>query len=142
MADVTTIAAALASIKNATDIVRAIRDVDLSIEKAEAKLKIAALMESLAEAKIQIVEVQEIIREKDSKIAELERAFEIKSKLVRSGDAYYEVNEEDKPSGDPFCPNCWEVNHKAIHLNSRFPPIDKFCPACKTSYDKNKVRSL
>jgi hypothetical protein len=143
MADIATIGAALASIKNATEIVKAIRAAGASLEKAEASLKMAALMEALAEAKMQVVEVQEIIQEKDKKIAELESAFELKSKLVRNGDAYYEVNEESgKPKGDPYCSNCWEANHKTVHLNTRFPPIDKICPVCKNTYNKQQVPSL
>jgi hypothetical protein len=142
MPDVATIAAFITSIKNATDLAKAIKEAGGSLEKAEAKLKLADLMESLAEARIQAAEVQEILQAKDKKIAELEEAFKLKSKLVRSIDAYYEIDESGKPTGAPYCSHCWEVNHKTVHLHTDFPPIRKICPACKTRYDNSRVHSM
>ena len=52
MPDIATIAAALNSLKTATDIVKFIRESDLSIERAELKLKLADLVGALAEAKL------------------------------------------------------------------------------------------
>ncbi len=142
MPDVATIAAFITSIKNATELAKAIREAGVSLEKAEAKLKLADLMESLAEARIQAAEIQEIIQAKDKRIAELEEAFALKSKLVRHSDAYYETDEGGKPKGDPYCSRCWEANHKTVHLSTDFPPITKSCPVCKTEYDKKRVRSM
>jgi hypothetical protein len=54
MPDLASIQAALTSIKVATDIAKFFRSADLSLEKAESKMKLAELMEALAEAKIEI----------------------------------------------------------------------------------------
>ena len=50
MADIATIAAALGSLKTATDIAKLIKDSGSSLEQAEVKLQIAELISSLAEA--------------------------------------------------------------------------------------------
>src|SRR5690349_6965957 len=102
MADLATIGAALSSLKTATEIVRFIRESDVSLEKAELKLKLADLLSSLADAKMELTEVQDALVEKDKKIAELEDAFQSKDKFVRQYDAYYIAGENGEPQGVPF----------------------------------------
>ena len=60
MPDLMTISAAIASLKNATDIARFLKDSDASLERAEWKFKLEDLMSALAEAKIQLAEVQDV----------------------------------------------------------------------------------
>lgn len=132
MADLTTISTILSSVKAATEIAKLIKDSDLSLEKAEMKLKVADLISSLADAKIATAEINEIIRKKDDRIKELEEAFVFKSEIVRYRDAYYQTEEEGIPCGDPYCPNCWETSNKAIHLYYMHPY--EICPNCKIKY--------
>lgn len=136
MPDITTVAAFLVSIKNATDIAKAIKGADVSLEKAEFKLKLAELIEALAEAKMQAADVQEIIREKDKEIDTLRKAFELKSTLVKYGNAYYEKNNIGIAINEPYCLYCWEANQKALHLilfnhNTSGEKMG-FCTACQT----------
>lgn len=135
MTDVATISTFLGSIKTATDIAKAIRSANVTLEKAEIKLRMAELIESLAEAKIQAAEIQDILQEKDRRIVDLEHAFELKSKLVRKKNAYYELNENGDPVGDAYCSYCWEVNHRTVHLNYSVGMNQRNCPSCKTDYD-------
>jgi hypothetical protein len=74
MPDVATISAFLGSIKTATDIARAISLSDSALEKAQLKLRIAELMETLADAKIQAIEIQELLQVKESEIARLKNS--------------------------------------------------------------------
>lgn len=134
MPDVATISAALTSLKTATDIVRALRDIDISLEKAETKLKIVDLADALVEARMKVVEVQELLQEKDKIIAQLEDAFNLKSKLVRRNDVYFEVDEKGNIIDDPYCSHCWEISHKGIHLTYSSFMTERVCPACKTEY--------
>ena len=78
MPDIATIGAVLSSLKTATDIAKFLRESDLSLERAELKLKIAELVGALADAKIELTEVQEALSAKDKHIAELENAFQSK----------------------------------------------------------------
>jgi hypothetical protein len=130
----------LSSIKTATDITKFLRESDLSLEKAEMKLKLADLVSSLADAKIQIVEVQEALQEKDMRIAELEEAFQSKDKILRYGDAYYNIDEKGKAIGSPFCLSCWEVDHKKRQLvrNAKSHHL-RVCVACGHEYQGFRV---
>ena len=143
MPDIATIAAALNSLKTAADIVKFIRESDLSIERAELKLKLADLVGALAEAKIELTEVQDILSAKDKKIAELEEAFQSKDELVRRNDAYYQIDEAGNPIGLPYCLRCWENDHKRRQLvyvaNDRFTRI---CTACGHRYDSRLASEI
>lgn len=142
MPDIAALTALVVTLKNATDIAKAIKEAGFSIEKAQAKLRMAALIEALADAKIQASEIQDALREKDNRISELEKAFDFKSKLIRHGDAYYEIDDNGLPMGDPYCSHCWEANHKTVHLNYEFQMLLKICPACKTRYDIDRTKSI
>jgi hypothetical protein len=135
MVDLSIISGVLSSLKTATDIAKFLRESDLSLEKAELKLKLADLIGSLADAKIQTVEIQEDLQNKDKRIAELEEAFGTKDDLVRHLDAYYTVNEAGKPVGIPYCLKCWESDHKKHQLV--FSPGTeklKVCTICGHQY--------
>jgi hypothetical protein len=136
MTDLTTISAALSSLKSAIDIAKFLRESDLTLEKAELKLKFADLLSKLADTKIELVEIQEVMIVKDKRINELEEAFEIKGILIRVGDAYYIANTEGIPVGVPYCLRCWENDHKKRQIV--YAPKDRFtkvCTACGQKYD-------
>lgn len=137
MPDITAVAAFITSIKNATDMAKAIREAGVTLEKAETRLKMAELIEALAEAKIQAADIQELLREKNRRIAELEKALKLNTNLVRSGDAYYESDENENPIGDPYCSYCWERNHITVHLSST--RMHKLCPNCQNVYERNRT---
>ena len=88
MADLATITAILGNLKIATDIAKAIRDSNLSIERAELKLKLAEMISALADAKIEVTDVQELLRDKERELSELKAAFESKDDLVKRYDGY------------------------------------------------------
>ena len=136
MPDITTITAVLSSLKTATDIAKFLRETDLSLEKAELKLKLADLVSALAEAKLELIDVQETIAGKDKRIAELEAAFQSKDELVRKYDAYYHVNDKGKPAGVPYCLRCWESDHRKRQLvcdaKDRFQRV---CTGCGQRYN-------
>lgn len=136
MADLTTITAILSNLKVATDIAKAIRESDLSMERAELKLRLAEMIGSLADAKIEVTEVQQLLIEKDQAIAQLEEAFQGKDDLVKRYDGYYSVNSIGKPVGEPYCVSCWQVRHKRYNLqyiagNSTL----KACISCGAKYN-------
>ena len=132
MPDIATITAFLGSIKTASELAKAIKGADLSLEKAETKLKMAELISALADAKIQAAEIQELLQEKDERIKTLEKSLNNKSELIRHEGKYYESDENGKPIGDSYCSNCWESSNKMIHLNN-LGGIE-VCPSCETPY--------
>jgi len=114
MPDITSISAALSSIKSATDIAKVLKNADTSLEKAEMKLQIAELMEALAESKINISEVQQVIIEKDEKIKELREKLTMKENLIFEEPLYY-LEKEDERKG-PFCQKCYDGKGNLVHL--------------------------
>jgi len=135
MPDIATIAAALSSLKTATDIARFLRESDLSLERAELRLKLADLVGALADTKIELVDLQATLSEKDHRIAELEDAFQSKDMLLRHYDAYYASDEHGNPTGVPFCLSCWENVHKKRQLvNDAQDRHTRVCTACAHRY--------
>lgn len=136
MPDLGTIGAAITSLKAATDIVKFLRDSDISLANAEHKLKLAELTGTLADARIELIEVQASLLDKDQKIAELENAFQNKDSLVRQYDAYYTTSEAGKAVGVPYCLRCWETDHKQRQL-VRSPKEHRIqlCTACGHQYE-------
>ena len=116
MPDIATIGAILTSLKTATEIAKAIKDLDATVEKAELKLKLADLLGSLADAKIAGVELQELLQEKQKEIERLREALAFKARVVKAGDAYFLKNDTGLPSGEPYCVHCWEGEHALFHL--------------------------
>lgn len=143
MPDLATIGAALSSLKTASEIVKFLRETDLSLERAELKLKLADLVSALADARIDLVEVQESLAAKDKKIAELEEAFNNKDSLVRRYDAYYAADPGGLPTGIPFCLRCWETDHKKRQLV--FSSKDRHmrvCTSCGHQYGNSRVEDI
>ncbi|MGY0613455.1 hypothetical protein [Luteimonas sp. A501] len=136
MADLATITAVLGNIKTAMDIAKALKDADLSVERAEMKFKLAEMMAALADAKMEVVEIQQLLAEKDKSLAELEDAFQSKGALVKHRDVYYEADETGNAVGEPLCAHCWQVKHKKYNL--QYEAKDRFvkcCIACGKKYE-------
>lgn len=130
MADMVTIGAVLSSVKTATEIARMLKDSDLSLEKAEVKLKLAELVSALADAKLEAAQVQELLLEKDRRIKELETTRDFSEKLVWKDPVYV------LPKGnveEPFCPQCHDSSQKAIRLQTPEPGHWE-CMTCKNHF--------
>lgn len=111
-----TITAALISVKTATDIAKLLKDSDLSLEKAELKLKLADLMDVLSEAKIKIADFKEVIREKDDTIRTLQQSLDIKANLKWESPYYWKFDGNTKDG--PFCQHCMDDKEKLIRLQN------------------------
>ncbi|GHC12685.1 hypothetical protein [Thermomonas carbonis] len=137
MPDLASIASALSSLKVATDIVKFIRESDVSLERAELKLKLADLVGTLAEAKIQLSEIQTLLAEKDLEISRLTDAIETKDKVVRHLDAMYFQDDQGKAIGSPHCLGCWNDKHKLRLLAEA--PVEHgihICTSCHHKYQR------
>ena len=136
MPDLTAIGAVLGSLKIATEIAKFIRESDVSIERAELKLKVADLIGALADVKLELVELQDSFAAKDQRIKELEEAFEAKDSMVRKYDAYYNAGPDGEPLGAPYCLRCWESDHKRrllVHDAKDFRT--RLCTSCGHKYE-------
>ena len=74
MPDIAALASVLGSIKTATEIAQLLRSGTLSLEQAEAKLKLADLIGALDDVKLEMASVLDLVAEKDAQIRALEEA--------------------------------------------------------------------
>lgn len=136
--DIPTIAAVLTSIKSATDIAKLLKETDLSLEKAEVRLKLADLIGTLADAKMEIADVQDLLREKDTKIRELEEALKVKATLKYEAPYYWLIQSGEKDG--PFCQQCYDNEGKVIRLQGGGNGI-WHCKTCKQIFNDKTYRS-
>jgi hypothetical protein len=141
MPDIVSIAAVLSSIKTATDVAKFLRESDLSLEKAELKLKLADLVSALAEAKMSLADIQETLSAKDKRIAELEEAFQSKDSLVRRYDAYYATDKDGNPVGVAFCLRCWENDRRKRQLVYDTKGA-RVCTTCGQHYESRLANDI
>jgi len=130
MPDIASIAAIFSSLKAATDIAKLLKEADLSLEKAEHKMKLAELINALADAKIEASGIQETLNLKDSEIRELKQALNIQKNLKYEDPAYWLV-EGDNREG-PFCQRCYDDGRKLIRLQVDGGIFQ--CKACDSTY--------
>lgn len=112
--EITSIAAALAGIRSATEIAKIIKDSGASLEKAEIKLQLADLISALADAKIEIANVRETMSDKETELNSLKQKLEIKENIVWERPCYFVV-ENDKKDG-PYCQKCYDSKKLLIRL--------------------------
>lgn len=138
MSELALIASTLSSIKTATDLAKLIKASDVSLEKAETKLKLADLISSLADARIQLAEIKEMILEKDEIIRELTEQQKIKSK-IKFEEPYYYLLVETGQDG-PFCQCCYDKDSKLIRLTLEKCLRGTFhCKVCDSWYGEGHV---
>lgn len=144
MTDPTALLSALTYVKTALDLVRGIRESDLSLSSADLKNKLADMMSALADAKMSLVDAQDVLKAKDQRIRELEEAFEIKDEMVRQGDAYYRKNASGNAAGEAYCVKCWVDQHKAKPLVKTGNSIKQtnVCSSCGAEYNGHQSHGL
>ncbi|HLP57941.1 MAG TPA: hypothetical protein VK186_03890 [Candidatus Deferrimicrobium sp.] len=127
-----------ANIKTAMDIVKILRESNLSLGEAENKLKLAELMSTLADVKIEVVGLQDLILEKDRKIKELEQTLTVKKNICYEKPFYWMVDGEKKDG--PFCQTCYDSNEKLIRLQI-IETGHWICNICKNLYKDSSYKS-
>lgn len=132
--ELATVTATLNSIKTAIDIAKALKDTDLSLEKAETKLQLAELVSALADAKIQIAEFQDLLLSKEQENKVLMDKLALKEALRFDGKMYW-IKKGDAAEDGPFCQKCKDANEKLIRLQDWEDYW--ICMNCNKSYDKS-----
>jgi hypothetical protein len=137
MPDLASISVILTSLKTATEIAKALREADVSLEKAEMKLKLADLIGALAEARISIAEVNQELSDKANRINELERLLSARQTLTYDAPFYWS-SQGAKREG-PYCQQCYDSKGKTIRVQEIGDGYFD-CMACKSRYDARPER--
>jgi hypothetical protein len=129
--DLAAIGGLLANLKTATEIAKFFRESDVSVEKAETKLKLAELISALADAKIEAAEVQQAILDRDEQIRDLKAAAKLRSDLVWRQPCYFLTNAEGHE--EAYCQNCYDSEGKLSRLHTDGEGHFQ-CRVCKQSF--------
>jgi hypothetical protein len=134
MTDIASIGQALGALKQATDIVKALRSADVMYEKAELKMRIAELAEALATAHLSVLEAQAEVHTLKEELARL--STDARANIEKRDDVYF-IREGEREFG-PFCPRCFEADGRRMPLTrftAAFAAIGKYnCPQCQATY--------
>jgi len=136
--DISSVTAVLGSIKTATDIARLIKDSDLSLEKAETKLKLADLIGALADAKLEVVGVQQTLAEAEDRIRTLEAQLKTKEQVRWNEPSYW--LDTDAGQDGPFCQKCYDTESKLVRLQGNGEGWYE-CKSCKSNYETLERRA-
>jgi hypothetical protein len=94
------------------------------------------LREQNLQLREELLGLKEQLMEKNQRIADLERQvrdLEMRAKdaLIFHKGACYEPDEQGNPTGDPYCPVCWEREGLRLHLIPTTPSLPHECQNCR-----------
>ncbi len=133
--DIASISTLLSSLKTATDIAKLIRESDVSLERAETKLKLADLVSALADARLEAAEIQQLILDRDETIRRLESAAQLKAQLLWRQPCYYLANRDGVE--EPYCQNCYDSQERLARLHADGAGHFQ-CRVCQQSYNTDE----
>ena len=125
------IASILTSVKAATDIAKLLQQSNLSLEKAETKLKLAELISALADTKIQVADIRELLLQKDEEIRRMQDELKLQGDIIYDK-PYYWVKAAEGKDG-PFCQLCYDEGQKLIRLQSNIQGFWR-CASCDNTF--------
>lgn len=127
---------AMKSLKTASDAVTYLRDVDKKFDKAELKLKVVELTDSLVDAQRNVIAAQ---KENDALRArndELEHAKHGEANVFTRGNLYFK--RQGGTESGPFCPRCYvkeEMLMPLTKLDPMFKEVGSYnCPECEAVF--------
>jgi hypothetical protein len=106
------------NMKDVADLVKKFNDIELN--------------RRILDLENQVLDLARAKRRGEETIEELERTLKFKGELVFR-EPFYLLQGDTTP----FCPNCWEKDHRAIHVVYMWTDggvTRRDCPNCKTEY--------
>lgn len=128
------VAGAISAVTAAIGFARELNNVDVQVDQASLKLKVAELTTSLADAKLGMVEVAEELRKKDAEIASLVEQVRYRAENLVDHNGYRYASDEGHPVGAPYCPVCEAKGLYIKLVQSHEPGRPYKCPSCKGDY--------
>lgn len=123
----------LSALSSALGLLKELRDVDHTLDKAELKLRITEIAGQLGDARTALQDARDENEELEKEVNRLVKEFEFRGKLVEWRGFQYEADEEGRPFGAPFCPACIVRHQQHIRLDGRFRKTN--CPLCSATYE-------
>ena len=119
---------AITGLKALKDVATGLVSAKTMVDQAELKLRVAEQLSKMADLTFELTELREKAR--------------LKEELTFADGVYWPLGEESeeglgrriKKDETPFCPRCFEVDGKAIHLISDGFQRAYLCPECKQTF--------
>jgi hypothetical protein len=91
----------------------------------------------ILELENQVLDLSREKRRAEERVEDLERRLRFKGELKFKEPFYWIQGDET-----PYCPNCWEAEHKAVHVHySHRNNFGQYwnCPHCKRAYTSHGI---
>ncbi len=129
----------LAAASQALGIAKQIRDIDVSFDKADFKLKIADITERLSDVKLALLEAKSELDDKNGEIARLKTALQFRAEAVTEHDGlnYWKRN-DGTVDAIAFCPKCF---NRGTHIKPIRQENANFavCSECGNEYSVRAI---
>ncbi|MFA0179383.1 hypothetical protein AB4463_03160 [Vibrio cyclitrophicus] len=132
------VSSTLATIKTAMEIGDVLIKAQGSYDKAQLKIEVERLVDSLHEVKKQVRTLDDVIYDQEQEIRELKGQLAAKKAVPKVGrylDAVYKLDSNGWPTGNPYCLNCFAKNESLSPISpaSIIPKITE-CGTCISSF--------
>jgi hypothetical protein len=127
MVDIATITG---SISGVVGVLREVVGLAKKAGSHELNEKVADLQTRILDIQTQLIELTNENRTLKERIAELERTAEIEKELVYEESVCWRTRDGKRIDG-PLCPNCWDAQHKYVHLTPSGVKGEYNCGVCK-----------
>ena len=134
------VVAAISAGTQALNALKAVREIDKSLDEASWKAKVAELMGNVADMKMALVDAQDEMRRLEQENQKLLEQLKYRAqKTVTQRGWIYEVLEDGRPRRLPLCPYCLSKGASVQLMDSTKSFRECRCPHCKTDYETREV---
>jgi hypothetical protein len=106
------------NLKEAADLAKKVGDINL--------------YRQIVELEGEVIELTRKMRSVEEENENLKHALDVKKDVQFKAPFYYAADDES-----PYCPKCWEVDHKLVHVPKGMHTLGGYmygCPNCKSNY--------
>lgn len=113
-----------------------------AFKDAEARLKMADLINALAAMRVEAAKLTGEIVDRDTEIADLKRALALETEMTFEAPAYWQLVGEKRDG--PFCQKCWDDQRKQSRLSLMKRARQDFynCAVCNSNWDHGEAKNV
>ena len=108
----------IAAAKGAIEIANELRSIDKEIDKADLKLRIVALIDSILDTKEALQDAKEREFTLKEEIRSLKETLEDRRRFEDEGGFLYEIADDGSRIGEPYCNQCYVKEDRKFRLVS------------------------
>jgi hypothetical protein len=106
----------ISALSEALKLTKELRSIDREIDKTELKLRLVDVVDRLLEAKEALQDAKQERQDLLVQIEELRRKLSERAKLMDDEGLLFEISDDGKPTGEPYCNQCYVKDDKLFRL--------------------------